>query len=50
MNRDHGLLQATSSDEMEQKTELGLVKGHAYGITAVKKVHFGSTKLASFFT
>ena len=33
--------------EMEQRTDLGLVKGHAYGITAVKAVPIGSTKLAN---
>lgn len=25
-------------DEMEKRTETGLVMGHAYGVTAVKKV------------
>ena len=41
--------QATSEDEMEQRTELGLVKGHAYGITAVKKIPLGETNLVNFF-
>ena len=27
-----------SRDEMEKRTETGLVMGHAYGVTAVKKV------------
>ncbi|XP_052104854.1 calpain-5-like [Mytilus californianus] len=30
---------ALSSDEMESATSTGLVKGHAYGITAVKNIH-----------
>jgi hypothetical protein len=34
---------------MEQRTDLGLVKGHAYGITAVKKVAIGGTGLTAFF-
>ena len=31
-------VQAESSEEMEAKTETGLVKGHAYGITQVSRV------------
>ena len=42
-------LQTSSRDEMEERTDLGLVKGHAYGVTAVKKVSIGGTGLASFF-
>ena len=34
---------------MEQRTELGLVKGHAYGITAVKRIPLGETNLVNFF-
>ncbi len=34
---------------MEQRTDLGLVIGHAYGITAVRKVPIGGTGLVSFF-
>ncbi|XP_076323559.1 calpain-5-like isoform X1 [Tachypleus tridentatus] len=41
---------ATDQQQMEQRTEVGLVKGHAYGITAVKKVYIGNTGLISFFT
>jgi hypothetical protein len=41
-------LQATE-EEMEQRTDLGLVKGHAYGITAVSRVAIGSTKLSKLF-
>ena len=26
---------------MERRTETGLVMGHAYGVTAIKKVHLG---------
>ena len=42
--------QARSKAEVEQRTELGLVKGHAYGITAIKKVPIGNTTLVNFFT
>jgi len=35
--------------EEQEKTEYGLVKGHAYGITAVKKVPIGDTGLVAFF-
>jgi len=35
--------------EEQQKTEYGLVKGHAYGVTAVKKVPIGDTGLVAFF-
>ena len=27
---------------MERRTETGLVMGHAYGVTAIKKVHLGT--------
>lgn len=41
----------TSADEMEARTEVGLVKGHAYGITNVKNVNIGdSAGLLSFFS
>ncbi|XP_013401269.1 calpain-5 isoform X3 [Lingula anatina] len=40
---------AQSADEMEAKTDTGLVKGHAYGITAVKKVPLEGTGLFNFF-
>uniref|UniRef100_T1IN91 Calpain catalytic domain-containing protein n=1 Tax=Strigamia maritima TaxID=126957 RepID=T1IN91_STRMM len=40
----------TSAEEMEARTEVGLVKGHAYGVTNVKKVNVGeSSGLLSFF-
>ena len=43
-------LQAESTGmEMEQRTEFGLVKGHAYGITAVKRIPLGETNLTNFF-
>lgn len=35
---------------MEARTEVGLVKGHAYGITSVKKVYIGETSLINFFS
>lgn len=31
-------LKIKNRDEMEKRTETGLVMGHAYGVTAVKKV------------
>ncbi len=34
---------------LEERTETGLVKGHAYGVTAVKRVPIGSTGLAALF-
>jgi hypothetical protein len=34
---------------MEQRTDLGLVKGHAYGITAVRRVPIGGTNLKTIF-
>lgn len=43
-------ISALSQEEMEARTEVGLVKGHAYGITAVKKVYIGETGLMSLFT
>ncbi len=39
----------SDSSEMEKRTDLGLVKGHAYGVTAVRKVPIGGTGLGSFF-
>ncbi|XP_037074982.1 calpain-5-like isoform X2 [Pollicipes pollicipes] len=41
---------ARNREEVEQRTEMGLVKGHAYGITAIKKVPIGNTTLVNFFT
>ena len=38
-----------SHEEMEMRTEVGLVKGHAYGITALRKVNIGDTGLFSIF-
>ena len=35
----------SGAEDMEQRTDLGLVKGHAYGITNVKKVDLNDTKL-----
>ena len=34
---------------MEAKTETGLVKGHAYGVTAVKTVKLGASGLSGIF-
>ena len=43
------LLQASTSEEVEERTDLGLVKGHAYGITAVKRIPLGETNLITLF-
>lgn len=43
---------AISNDDAgqrEQRTDLGLIKGHAYGITALRKVVLGGSVLASIF-
>ncbi|KAK7443283.1 hypothetical protein BaRGS_00040463 [Batillaria attramentaria] len=40
---------AASADEMEACTDVGLVKGHAYGITAVKNVHLEGSGLFGIF-
>ncbi|XP_023222794.1 calpain-5-like isoform X3 [Centruroides sculpturatus] len=42
-------INAQNKEEMETRTSFGLVKGHAYGITAVKSVYIGDTGLISFF-
>ena len=34
---------------MEASTDVGLVKGHAYGITAVKNVHLEGSGLFGIF-
>ena len=41
--------QAENSEEMEAKTETGLVKGHAYGITEVRRVALEGTGLFGTF-
>jgi hypothetical protein len=43
------LLKASGSGEMEERTDLGLVKGHAYGITAIKRIPLGDTSLVTLF-
>ncbi|XP_035693138.1 calpain-5-like isoform X3 [Branchiostoma floridae] len=40
-------IRVTSRDEMEASTESGLVKGHAYSVTAVKKVKVGESGMLS---
>ncbi|CAG5114859.1 unnamed protein product [Candidula unifasciata] len=40
---------ATSAEEMEASTDIGLVKGHAYGITCVKNVHLEGSGLFGLF-
>ena len=42
-------LYRSGSGSTEERTEMGLVKGHAYGITALKKVPIGSSGLSSIF-
>ncbi|XP_065580677.1 calpain-5-like isoform X2 [Artemia franciscana] len=41
-------IQASSESEMEARTDVGLVKGHAYGITAIRKVFLKDTRLFAF--
>ena len=44
-------LQIKNRDEMEKRTQTGLVMGHAYGVTAIKKVNFCNyTSLYSLIT
>ncbi|XP_041352428.1 calpain-5-like [Gigantopelta aegis] len=40
---------ATSQAEMEASTDVGLVKGHAYGITEVKNIHLEGSGLFGMF-
>ncbi|KAK0048922.1 calpain-5 [Biomphalaria pfeifferi] len=40
---------ATSAEDMEATTDIGLVKGHAYGITSVKNVHLEGSGLFGLF-
>lgn len=42
-------LQAPTLNEIGTRTPLGLNRGHAYHITAVKRVHIGETGLRSLF-
>ncbi|XP_072033626.1 calpain-5-like [Amphiura filiformis] len=42
-------IKVTSAEEMEAKTETGLIKGHAYGVTAVKTVKLGASGLSGLF-
>jgi calpain-5 len=39
--------QAKSGDEMEETTESGLIKGHAYAVTAIRKVRLAGGGLFS---
>ena len=41
--------QNSSPFEEEERTDLGLVKGHAYGITAVKKIDLHENKFLKMF-
>lgn len=42
------VLQATTVEDMEARLDCGLVKGHAYAVTDVKKVRLGHGLLAFF--
>ncbi|XP_071484579.1 calpain-5-like [Diadema antillarum] len=42
-------IKVTSAEEMEARTDVGLVKGHAYGVTAVKTVKLGESGLLNLF-
>uniref|UniRef100_A0A8C4QX26 Calpain 5 n=1 Tax=Eptatretus burgeri TaxID=7764 RepID=A0A8C4QX26_EPTBU len=41
-------IRATSADEMEARTPTGLVKGHAYSVTDVRRVRLGQGLIAFF--
>ena len=41
--------QVTNAAEIEAKLDNGLVKGHAYSITDIKKLKLAGSGLASFF-
>ena len=43
------VLQPHSHEEAEMRTSVGLVKGHAYGITDLRKVNIGDTNLFTIF-
>jgi hypothetical protein len=43
------VVQAKSQSEMEAKTEIGLVVGHAYGLTAARTVHIKGTGIFNKF-
>jgi len=42
-------LQAKSQKDVETSNEVGLVKGHAYSITAVRRVHLAGTGIRGIF-
>ncbi|XP_071798927.1 calpain-5-like [Asterias amurensis] len=42
-------IKVKSAEEMEAKTDVGLVKGHAYGVTAVKTVKLGAAGMLAIF-
>lgn len=42
------VLQATTVEDMEARLDCGLVKGHAYAVTDVRKVRLGHGLLAFF--
>jgi len=41
--------QVETASEMEKPTEVGLVKGHAYSVTAVRKVALAGTGIFNLF-
>ena len=41
--------QVETESEMEKPTEVGLVKGHAYAVTAVRKVALAGTGIFNLF-
>ena len=44
-----GWWQVETASEMEEKTQVGLVKGHAYSVTAVRKVALAGTGIFNLF-
>lgn len=42
-------MQAKSSDEMEKATDVGLIKGHAYAVTAIRRPAIEGTGIFNLF-
>ena len=45
---DDVICQARTKDEMETEAVFGLTKGHAYAVTAIRKVRLAGTGLLGF--
>jgi len=42
------VVQAKTKDEMETEAVLGLTKGHAYAVTAIRKIRIAGTGILGF--